>query len=62
MRPERGAEPDMCYDWGEGCSRRDARLLSATFSPVGGNDLFKELESRGYDLKTLRFSIRKTTL
>ena len=63
-RPERGEPPDIVYDFGDGCSRRDARLLHAAFSAkvIDGKDLYRELQERGYDLTTLRFTISKTTL
>lgn len=57
---------DVCYAWGEGCSKRDAHLL---YWRIGSDNLnhkmqldpslLKELESRGYDLTTIRFSISK---
>lgn len=59
-RPERGEPHDLCYDWGDGCERRDARLLHHFIgSPRDGMDFIKELQERGYDLSTLRFTIRK---
>ena len=61
--------PDMCYAWGEGVNRADARLLS---NALGGKNylpglglepsLIDELEKRGYDLTTLRFSVQKKAL
>lgn len=61
--------PDMCTAWGEECSRRDASLLFHHFGSdrpptlfdkgVWQPSLLKELEKRGYDLKTLKFSIQK---
>lgn len=63
-----GDEPELCMAWGEGTSKRDAILLHAVinsprprldsktpFSP----SLVEELEARGYDITTLKFSIRK---
>jgi hypothetical protein len=60
--------PDVCTAWGEGCSKRDGRLLHwilCSDRPPGvpgrpfDKSLLKELEDRGYDLSTLEFSIRK---
>jgi len=67
------SEPDMCIAWGEGCSKTDAKLLNNAIAsehpdlfaePLFSKmmpSLIDELESRGYDITTLRFSIRKTT-
>lgn len=60
--------PDICYSWGEGCSKRDGALLNWIIGSkrpptVEGNplepSLLDELVSRGYDLSTLEFSIKK---
>lgn len=45
---------DLHYAWGEGIPSCDARLLNAHLPA-----LVDELERRGYDLKTLRFSVKK---
>jgi hypothetical protein len=69
-RPEPGETPDICYVWGDGVSRSDSRLLHTVlgcerFSPqldgryAALHSLFDELEERGYDLTTLKFSIQK---
>lgn len=63
--------PDMCYAWGDGCSKRDSILLHNALA-CQKPDVFaehpfakmlpsvlEELEARGYDLTTLRFSVRK---
>lgn len=63
-------EPDICFAWGDGVPSCDASLLQMYFSSgfyTPGNfshspSLFEELEKRGYDLKTLKFSIQKKTL
>lgn len=44
---------DLHYVWGEGIQTCDARLLNSHLP-----ELVKELEKRGYDLKTLRFSVK----
>lgn len=64
--------PDMCFSWGAGCSKRDGALLhwllasprkdyryedGVVFEP----SFLEELAARGYDLTTLRFSVRKKT-
>jgi len=59
--------PDICYAWGEGTSISDTHLLHYVFSgklfKPGSFDtddsLYEELEARGYDLTTLKFSIQK---
>lgn len=66
-----GDSPDILYINGDGTAREDRRLLHNVFSEkrvirstngsFEGYDksLYEELESRGYDLKTLRFYIKK---
>lgn len=68
-----GYTPDdgenVYYAWGEGCHKADGGLLSHVLEgerPIllaGGlkfqPSLRKELELRGYDIKTLIFSIKK---
>lgn len=56
----------QCFQWGTGASKRDANFIAnALYFEKGipgseGNRTFvKELEHRGYDLTTLRFSIDK---
>jgi len=52
--------PDLLYTNGAGTVCADARMLSKAFEAVAvhnGNTLRQELESRGYDITTLRFSI-----
>ena len=67
----RHCDPDLCFAWGEGCSKRDAALLNMHFgserpdplaSPIFSKmipSLLAELESRGYDVTTFKFSIQK---
>lgn len=57
-------ENDVLFEWGAGCSSASASLLHSVFfhdrSPGADVDgLLKELERRGYDIKTVRFSIKK---
>ena len=67
-----GEGPDVTYYAGEGVHRTDQRLLHNVIAcprPYpklsGGIDwdksLLDELTERGYDITTLRFSIRKKT-
>lgn len=54
--------PEICYIWGgSGANKCDSHLihnvLSHGFEIKGG--LLKELESRGYDITTLKFSIQQ---
>lgn len=63
--------PEMCYAWGEGASQRDTVLLHVVIAsqhpdpvvqPLFSKmkpSLLEELEARGYDLTTLKFSILK---
>jgi len=63
-------EHDMMYSWGDGC-RADARFIHYVFNsermeqefPSGNTireqSVCDELEKRGYDLTTLKFSIKK---
>lgn len=63
-------DPDFIFSWGTGCSGADARLLNNVLcheryrhpllremKPMPS--LVEELKARGYDVTTLRFSIRK---
>ena len=65
--------PDICFAWGEGCSKSDGNFLhyvmcsprlALDFSGSGKPYKFEksfteELASRGYDLTTIKFSIQK---
>lgn len=64
--------PDVVYNHGPGCDRADMRLLNSVMGnprphlsfPDGQKieyekSLLDELVERGYDLTTLKFSIRK---
>jgi len=46
--------PDIVYSWGKNTSKSDARLLHGTIPK-----LIDELVKRGYDVTTLKFSIKK---
>ena len=63
-------QADVCYFWGEEIPERDFKLLHDMFSGYGLKDCLpktaddfggylRELQNRGYDLKTLKFSIKK---
>lgn len=61
---ERGDSPDFCVAYGgEGASKPDGGILCHTFCDVKlwdwGTSLLQELEKRGYDLETLKFSIQQ---
>lgn len=72
-KADRWSMPDVVYAWGEGVQGADGRLAHYAFAterltlkfPEGGTEwepsFLKELETRGYDLSTLRFSIQKRT-
>jgi hypothetical protein len=49
----KGESSDLCTTWGKGCQSSDSRFLNHGLFPI-----IKELERRGYDLNTLRFSIK----
>ena len=64
--------PDVCFAWGPGTSRADSSLIHSMFSgfshrkgdgilepKVQHDGYLKELEARGYDLTTIKFSIEK---
>lgn len=57
-----GERPSLVCAWGGGIHGADANMLLWAFHKtdvLDGNDLVKELEARGYDLTTLKFSIKK---
>lgn len=58
-----GDGPDLCAAWqGPGAQKADSRLILnwLCFAPAtNGRGLAAELEARGYDLTTLRFSVRQ---
>jgi len=65
--------PDVYYCWGEGVPKRDGSYLQYVLGCTRANPLYPSrpgessqepslldgLKSRGYDLTTLRFSIKK---
>lgn len=69
-KPDRWSGPDICYAWGPGTDRSDGRMLHHALSsqrmtfafPDNGikwePSFIEELESRGYDITTLRFSVQ----
>ncbi len=57
-------ERDLFYCWPENeCGmKRDSKMLSHAFERVeifDGNNLRAELERRGYDITTLKFTVQK---
>ncbi len=62
-RPEPGGPPDLCYAWGgAGADKSDVRIVSEAIEAAhicGGSSLRFELERRGYDITTLKFSIER---
>ncbi len=63
-------DPDICYLWGGGgAASGDGHLLHGMFSGYGHrkgdsgivehDGFLKELEARGYDLTTLKFSVQQ---
>lgn len=62
--------PDICYAWGNGVPKGDANMVmhalsserlrpTLTGNPQWEKSILDELEERGYDLTTLKFSIQK---
>lgn len=63
--------PDIVYHRGDGCPKPDGHLLCHAFGckresydwqtrkPILAPSLLEELEARGYDLTTLKFTIKK---
>lgn len=70
---DRWSDPDIIFCWGPGTSGRDSRLLHLFFGTerprtdysvippriTFDKSMLQELEARGYDLTTLKFSIQK---
>ncbi|HEX9973156.1 MAG TPA: hypothetical protein VGD14_13880 [bacterium] len=62
-----GDSPDLCYSWGDGCSKSDGHLIHNVFTSDRPHSydaekepsFIKDLEDRGYDITTLKFYIRK---
>lgn len=56
-------ELDIYYCWnGDEQMGRDSKMLAHAFESIDifdGNNLREELEKRGYDITTLKFSIHK---
>lgn len=63
-KPDRWNSPDLCYAWGSRAQKPDGRVLMRALEEAEvfeGRSLREELELRGYDLTTLRFSIALAT-
>lgn len=61
-RVDRGEEPSLVYAWqGDRTMKRDTSYLAREFEGLldPTDCIAKELERRGYDLTTLKFSIMK---
>lgn len=60
-------ERDVLYDWGDGVSKSDASFLNTIltgkrhhpFDDTWSPGFIEDMEARGYDISTLRFSIQK---
>lgn len=74
-RVDRHNNPSLVYIWGGGGAQSpDARILASAFEdkrhgysfptmkPEERPSLVEELEARGYDITTLRFTIQKKVL
>lgn len=57
-------DPDFIFNWGPGCDNTDGHLLHMHFCyPRNYRDptaksLVDDLRARGYDIETIKFSIR----
>ena len=64
-RPEQGEPPEIVYAWGgAGACKRDAGILMRALGGlevIDGKTPAQELEARGYDLSTLKFTIEHKT-
>lgn len=64
-REDRHDSVGIMAAWGEGCARGDGTFLFSlnqpTYNYKGGVEkaFLQELDARGYDLSTLKFSIQK---
>ncbi|WP_342152394.1 hypothetical protein [Methylorubrum sp. SB2] len=61
-RDEPYNNPDVIYSWPDRNGKCDTRVLMRAFEELivhDGNTLRQELEARGYDITTLRFSIKR---
>ncbi len=62
----KGCKPDIIFNWGKEIPASDAHLIHGVLcgerydinNKVWDASLVKELESRGYDITTLKFSIK----
>ena len=54
--------PDIVTCWGNGCGRADSRLIMHTFciAEIHGKTLVDHFKERGYDISTIKFSIKKS--
>lgn len=53
-------DKDLFFCWGQGTCRADSSMLNSYFcyhKGFEGRTLVEELEKRGYDITTLKFSI-----
>jgi hypothetical protein len=62
-RPDPGEDPDICYAYGGGgAAKPDGRILAEALEGLTiyeGRSLREELDRRGYDITTLKFSIEQ---
>lgn len=62
-RCEPGEPPEVVYNWGgEGATKRDSMMLAHALENqtlLNGKTLMQELEDRGYDITTLKFTIQQ---
>ncbi len=53
---------DVSYAWGEGCNKADALVLKEALFHLkdsNGKTVVEQLKERGFDIETLKLSIKK---
>ena len=63
-REDRWNRPDLLYAWGgEGAAKPDSRVVMTAIEEAKvfeGRSLREELALRGYDIESLRFTVRRS--
>lgn len=56
---QKGDLPEMGFDWGVGCNKRQANILYQLCEPdTSGKSILQQLDDAGLDLTTLQISIK----
>lgn len=64
---ERGNNSELFFCWGgEGAGKRDSNMLMHFFHQArladNGRSLVEELQARGFDITTLKFSVKQSAV